>query len=145
MRHADTEQQVFSDSAIPSDERWVPVASAPGMDPGRSLEPVYEALCEAGIPAGFDPYRPGTASNPYPVVQRLYHVVVPESRLMQAKDALRDMHVEVPAEGAGSRVVQRTASQIRWRRVAWATVVLILLVTVIEYVVSLLYQTGVLD
>jgi len=48
-------------------ERWVPVATAPGGDPGRSLQPIYDVLLAAGIDAGFDPYRPGDASSPYPL------------------------------------------------------------------------------
>jgi hypothetical protein len=91
-----------AEAAAAPGESWVKVATAPSADPGRSLEPIYEALCEAGIRASFDPYRPGVAASPYPFLQRAFYVVVPESRLDEALAALKDMGVEIPGEGAGA-------------------------------------------
>lgn len=79
-------------------ERWVPIATAPGGDPGRSLQPIYDVLEAAGIPAGFDPYRPGDASSPYPYMQRAFHVVVPESQRGIALKAVREAGIRIPGE-----------------------------------------------
>jgi len=79
-------------------ERWVPVATAPGGDPGRSLQPIYDVLLAAGIDAGFDPYRPGDASSPYPTPQRAFSVVVPESARDDALSLIREAGISIPGE-----------------------------------------------
>ena len=151
------------------DEPWVKIATAPSADPGRSLEPIYEALCEAGIPAGFDPYRPGVAASPYPFLQRAFFVVVPESRLEEATRALADMGVDIP--GSHSDRVDRggqpaptatpdsarvhadqvgappepRAAMPRSRKVMLLVALLLLLATAIQLITTLLYELGILE
>ncbi len=143
-RHAEDETTQLTGAPISSDERWVPIASAPGMDTGRSLEPIYEALCEAGIPTGFDPYRPGVAANPYPVVQRLFHVVVPESRFAEAAQALAAMNVSVPTEGITHPTSTSRTGVPGWRRYVAVIVALILVAMVVQLITTLLFEWGVL-
>ena len=80
------------------DEEWVAVAQAPGGDPGRSLQPIHDVLEAAGIPVGFDPYRPGIASSPYPAPYRAFKVVVPESLRATALETVREAGLVIPGE-----------------------------------------------
>jgi hypothetical protein len=77
-------------------ETWVAVATAPGGDPGRSLQPIHDVLEAAAIPVGFDPYQPGAASSPYPSPQRAFTVVVPVSFRDQALEVLGESGIAVP-------------------------------------------------
>lgn len=150
------DEQSALDSApgIERDEPWVPVATAPSSDPGRSLEPVYEALCEAGIPASFDPYRPGVASSPQPFLQRTFSVVVPESRLREARDSLARMDVRVraparadehgPRADAGVRPGGTRRSWLLDRRLIMLLVVLLLVAFAVQLVVATLFELGAL-
>jgi hypothetical protein len=139
-----------AEAATAPGESWVKVATAPSADPGRSLEPIYVALCEAGIPASFDPYRPGVAASPYPFLQRAFHVVVPASRLDEARAALADMRVEIPGEGTGSRDAEPTAAphvpgpgetrapMSARRKVALVVIALLLVAFVVQLVGSMI-------
>ena len=79
-------------------EPWVPIAFAPGGDPGRTLQPIYDVLQAAEIPAGFDPYRPGDASSPYPQPYRAFKVVVPASLRDRALEVVREAGIAIPGE-----------------------------------------------
>ena len=88
----------MTDSDGYRNERWVVIATALGGDPGRSLQPIHDVLEAAGIPVGFDPYQPGTASSPYPSPQRAFTVVVPASFRDQALEVLGESGIAVPGE-----------------------------------------------
>ena len=164
---ADDAHAAYVPAAAGTDEQWTRVATVSSMDSGRSLEPIYEALCEAGIPAGFDPYRPGVAASPYPFMQRAFHVVVPASRLDEARSTLAEMGVDIPGthsdgvdrgsptsgEGTGSAELHadqvgppngRSTKMSRSRKTVLIVVVLLLVATAAQLLTSLLFELGVL-
>ena len=128
------------------DEEWVTVASAARGDQGRSLEPLYEVLRDAGIPAGFDPYRPGVASSPYGQGARLVKLVVPESYRSRALDVIRESQralAEESPDGGRGVVSSEEMPLERWQDsrpwFQWVVAILVVLL-----LVGMLYSAFVL-
>jgi hypothetical protein len=78
-----------------ADEPWVPVASAAESDPSLALQVAHNILTTARIPAAFDPYRPGEVRSPYATPSRLFRLLVPASRLAEARRVLMDAEIEL--------------------------------------------------
>lgn len=137
-------------------EKWVAVATAPGGDPGRSLQPIYDVLQAADIPVGFDPYRPGDASSPYPSPHRAFTVLVPESLRDRALEIVSEAGIvipgqarsdampfeeQVPEEGGHSdRVLEEDVDATRGDRTRRA-IAIVLVIVLVAAVGFTLYQT----
>jgi len=143
----------MTDPDIYRDGKWVAVATAPGGDPGRSLQPIYDVLEAAGIPVGFDPYRPGVASSPYPAPYRAFNVVVPESLRERALQIIHEAGIVVPGEPrsdtifsqgpapAGDfsdRVLDQDVETERRERRRRSTAVLVAVILIITIIASML-------
>ncbi len=144
-RRAEDEAPVLAGERAARGEPWVAVATASSLDTGRSLEPVYDALREAGIPAGFDPYRPGTAPTPYPTVQRSFCVVVPESRVAEAEEALRAVRVGAAAAGDATNLQAPRVVARRWRGYLAIIITVVLIALAVPLVGRLFVEWGLLE
>jgi hypothetical protein len=152
-----------SSPEIRDDERWVPIATASYGDPGRTLQPIHDVLEAAGIPVGFDPYRPGDASSPLPQMSRAFRVVVPESSVGAALAAVREAGIAIPGESAPALPSEASAAgttdsaeasseaaepnhRARNRRLfVFAGVLLLLIILGCAYLQALIAQLGLLD
>lgn len=96
----------------PIDERWVPMARAAErslampaaffselpLSERLRLQVMADALGEAGIDVGWDPYPPGEVFSHQYRVARAFQLLVPES---QAEDARRVLEREFPDDAIG--------------------------------------------
>jgi hypothetical protein len=92
------ERSPWLEPRLTAGEGWAPIAKQVGQAFVGGLQEVAVALHTAGIPVGWDPYDPREAPNFLPPLLgtpgRTFVVLVPASRLRDAREAVGDLRPE---------------------------------------------------